>query len=1256
MSSCGSDITKLYVVQPGPADIYTTGGILNGQTLVFDRIDALSAYTIDVSSLGDFYVNITGDTMTGPLYINSNLIVSGDTILSSVSATTYYGDGSNLTGISTIDSYMTGGTYNNGSIIFSGSGVFSNVTVDVSALIDDTNYYVTGSTLNGNNLELGRNGGLPTLTTDLSSINTDNYVSGGTYSNGNLYFSGTSGNQTFSIDVSALIDDTNSYVTGGTVSGTNLVLGRNGGLPDVTIDTSAYLDNTDNFVTGGTMVGNILVLNRTDALSAVTVDMSQFIDDTNFYVTGFTYNDANTFTISQNNGTSYSSSINTVTGLTFNNGDATFVGYANIVNPGYIQMDVTYTGNTIVEGRMYWDENNQTISVGMHNEAFLQLGQETYYLIKNQSGATIQNGRVVRAAGTLGNSGRILGEYMIADGSIGPKFTLGVATQDILNGDDGYVTEFGLVRGINTTGSLYGETWNDGDVLWVSPTIQGGLTNVEPTAPDLHIEMAIVIKADVKGSIFVRPHRYPISHDIQDMGWLGGTESHLDIIQWNGSLGYFELTNTPTFNSISATTYYGDGSNLTGISDNNSYVTGMTFNNTTYDLTLFRNDGLPNITSNLGALASDIFVMSGVYDPSTGIITYSYNSGSTFQVSGFTTGMTDSYTTNAYLNDNQIRFDNNIQGTNFYNVDLNPLLSGKTNNSDFYSYTASTESILNSKVDNTTFTSYTADTQNILNTKIDNGINVGGGNEVFSGITGTDIYFRTLSGGSNTTLTTVNDVIKIDVSIPADTNSYVTGGTVSGTDLILGRNGGLSDVIIDTSAYFDNTNYYVTGSTLNGNTLELGRNGGLPTLTTDLSQFIDNTDNYVTGGTMIGNTLVLNRTNALSAVTVDMSQFADDTNFYVTGFTYNNSNQLTLGRNGGLSDLSVSINEMTGLTVNGNTTLSGLTTVYGDTPTSAAIQPGVNNTYDLGAPSFRWREVFSTNVDISNALSTEFLYVNNTSSFNGDVDITGNTTNVGNLLVVGDVSGNTFYGDGSNLTGIVSTDYYTTGVTLNGNTLVFNRNDTLSAYTVDLSSITTSGGTGGVNYYTTGVTLNGNTLVFSRNDTLSAYTIDLSTITTSGTSSSIVFSNTSPDPYSYSGNTWIRTTDYEYFIYDTIRGKWLSTNTNQFVGARDRNNQTNVFLRNVDAIPYNLAPYYMTKNSTIVSVVGQTSTSNTFKILLSTGTTLPTDIIYELPIISDVVNIVNTVNVDVYSGSTIYLYMSGTTIDYPKATVYYKNR
>jgi hypothetical protein len=156
---------------------------------------------------------------------------------------------------------------------------------------------------------------------------------------------------------------------------------------------------------------------------------------------------------------------------------------------------------------------------------------------------------------------------MIADGSIDVKYALGIATEDIVDGDDGYVTEFGLVRGINTTGSLYGETWVDGDILYVSPTIAGGLTKVRPIAPLLHIQMAIVVYANANGSLFVRPDRFPSLGDLQTVYLNGKTNGDLLTLSgdtWtasktlNGSYTIIGDTNIGgglTATTISASTY-----------------------------------------------------------------------------------------------------------------------------------------------------------------------------------------------------------------------------------------------------------------------------------------------------------------------------------------------------------------------------------------------------------------------------------------------------------------------------------------------------------------------------------------------------------------------------------------------------------------------------------------------------------------------------------------------------------------------------
>ena len=74
------------------------------------------------------------------------------------------------------------------------------------------------------------------------------------------------------------------------------------------------------------------------------------------------------------------------------------------------------------------------------------------------------------------------------------------------------------------------------------------------------------------------------------------------------------------------------------------FTTGLTFNNSTYDLKITRNDGTI-FSQNLAILATDMTITGGTYNANTGVATFTNNTGGTFSVSGFLTGMTDTYTT-----------------------------------------------------------------------------------------------------------------------------------------------------------------------------------------------------------------------------------------------------------------------------------------------------------------------------------------------------------------------------------------------------------------------------------------------------------------------------------------------------------------------------------------------------------------------------------------------------------------------------------
>lgn len=237
----------------------------------------------------------------------------------------------------------------------------------------------------------------------------------------------------------------------------------------------------------------------------------------------------------------------------------------------YIDFDTTVqNGNTL--GRLSWNSNEGTLDLGLDSDVVLQIGQEMHYRVKNQTGATISNGRLVSSVGTLGASGRILASYSIADGSVPARFIMGIATEDILNGDDGYVTNFGLVRGIDATGTPYGETWNDGDVLWANPNIPGGLTNIEPQPGgsfNIKVVVAFVVHNISNGSIFVRVSNGNKLHELHDVEYDSNLLTDDSILKWTTAGQYWtqsinSFDNLSNVNIISATsndTLRYDGSN-----------------------------------------------------------------------------------------------------------------------------------------------------------------------------------------------------------------------------------------------------------------------------------------------------------------------------------------------------------------------------------------------------------------------------------------------------------------------------------------------------------------------------------------------------------------------------------------------------------------------------------------------------------------------------------------------------------------------
>jgi hypothetical protein len=205
----------------------------------------------------------------------------------------------------------------------------------------------------------------------------------------------------------------------------------------------------------------------------------------------------------------------TTTGKLIQNSTVTINDNGTIEAVNGIAFDTTPISAPTAEGSLSWNSSDGTLDLVMKGgNVVQQIGEEQYYTVRNETGSTIANGTPVMANGVTSGSGRITVTPAIANGSIDELRFIGLTTESITNGINGYVTSFGYVRGLDTRGTPYGETWAEGDFIYVSPTTAGYLTNVEPTAPNLKIVVAIVItRNQTSGVLLVRPTAYPhITH------------------------------------------------------------------------------------------------------------------------------------------------------------------------------------------------------------------------------------------------------------------------------------------------------------------------------------------------------------------------------------------------------------------------------------------------------------------------------------------------------------------------------------------------------------------------------------------------------------------------------------------------------------------------------------------------------------------------------------------------------------------------
>lgn len=225
----------------------------------------------------------------------------------------------------------------------------------------------------------------------------------------------------------------------------------------------------------------------------------------------------------------------------------------------------------------------------------------------------------------------------------------------------------------------------------------------------------------------------------------------------------------------------------------------------------------------------------------------------------------------------------------------------------------------------------------------------------------------------------------------------------------------------------------------------------------------------------------------------------------VTNFDYNKvTNTFTITQSNG-SSFDASINQVSGLTVSGDLFVDGELTTNDLTITGTAVYNSIANGSNVNElvnwssltayTSNNDKHVTGGTYDNNTALIT-FSGANSFPTFTVDlssIDVndtftTGGTVSYDSNELNGTLTLNRNDGNTVTITGF--TDVQTTGATLVGDTVFFDTNESLSAYTLDLSALDVN------DTFTTGFTYNSsnNTFTISRNEGEPDLTVSINTV------------------------------------------------------------------------------------------------------------------------------------------------------------------
>ena len=214
------------------------------------------------------------------------------------------------------------------------------------------------------------------------------------------------------------------------------------------------------------------------------------------------------------------------------------------IKAGQLELDQTPTQTNNI-GVISWNDTTGTAQLRLKGGVVdLNIGQDLIVRAVNKitpnTNVTKANYQAVRVSGATGQ--RLSFKLAQADADINSASTIGLIAENINTNQEGFIMTVGQLTEINTTGSLQGETWADGDVLYLSPTTAGQITNIKPTAPQHLVIIGYVEYAHaVHGKIYVKVDNGYELGELHDVAY-PTTLANGEILQYNGSTLRWENT------------------------------------------------------------------------------------------------------------------------------------------------------------------------------------------------------------------------------------------------------------------------------------------------------------------------------------------------------------------------------------------------------------------------------------------------------------------------------------------------------------------------------------------------------------------------------------------------------------------------------------------------------------------------------------------------------------------------------------------